>query len=67
MNEELYSEIQKRLVQICDAFSALEFAYRNANGDKDLSDVLAIIGIATNSGMNAFESLSNAIDKAAAK
>ena len=67
MNEELYREVQKRMVQICDAFSALEFAYRNANADKDFSDVLAIIGVATHSGMAAFENLSTALDKVPTK
>lgn len=67
MNEKLYRDMQRSMVQICDAFSALEFAYRNANADKDFSDVLAIIGAATHSGMSAFENLSSAIDKVAVK
>ncbi|ARF51120.1 hypothetical protein DSJ_18565 [Pantoea stewartii subsp. stewartii DC283] len=51
------------MVQICDAFSALEFAYRNYDGSKDASDIVAVIGVATHSGMTAFENLQNALDK----
>lgn len=63
MNEQLTKEIQHRMVQICDAFSALEFAYKNFGGNKDASDIVAIIGVATNFGMAAFEKLSSALDK----
>lgn len=67
MNEELSQEIQRRMVQICDAFSALEFAYKNFDGSKDASDIVAIIGVATHSGMTAFFNLSTAIDKVSSK
>lgn len=67
MNQQLSNDIQRSMIKICDAFSALEYAYRSTNDPKDFSDVMAIIGVATNSGMNAFETLSNAIDKVTAK
>lgn len=67
MNEELIKDIELSMIKICDAFSALEFAYKNTNDPKDFSDVLAIIGVATHSGMSAYEILSNAIDKVTAK
>ncbi|MCW1973492.1 UNVERIFIED_ORG: translation initiation factor IF-2 [Pantoea agglomerans] len=63
MNEEQMKEVKKRMHQICDAFSALEFAYRNYDGSKDASDIVAIIGVSTTAGMSAFESLSSALDK----
>lgn len=67
MNEELYREMQRRMVQICDAFSALEFAYRNVDSSTSSTDLASIIGVATQAGMAAFENLSAAIDKASAK
>lgn len=67
MNEQLNKDIQRSMVKICDAFSALEYAYRSTNDPKDFSDVMAIISVATHSGMSAFETLSNAIDKVTAK
>lgn len=67
MNGELKKDIQRSMIKICDAFSALEFAYRNTNDSKDFADVIAIIGVATSSGMNAYETLSEALDKVSAK
>lgn len=67
MTEELNKDIQRSMIKICDAFSALEYAYRSTNDPKDFSDVMAIISVATNSGMSAFETLSSAIDKVTAK
>lgn len=67
MNEELNKDIQRSMVKICDAFSALEYAYRSTNNAKDFSDVMAIINVATHSGMAAYETLSNAINKVTAK
>ncbi len=63
MNEELYREIQKRMTQICDVFSTLEFAYRSYSSDTSATDLASIIGVATNSGMTALENLSEALDK----
>lgn len=67
MDKQLNNDIQRSMVKICDAFSALEYAYRSTNDSKDFSDVMAIISVATHSGMSAFETLSNAIDKVTAK
>lgn len=62
MKDESARKIKLRLGQICDAFSALEFAYRNYSNEKDASDIVSIIGVATNSGMYAFEVLENEIN-----
>lgn len=62
MKDESATKIKLRLGQICDAFSALEFAYRNYSSGKDASDIVSIIGVATNSGMYAFEVLENQIN-----
>ncbi|WP_033748583.1 hypothetical protein [Pantoea sp. NGS-ED-1003] len=67
MNEELSQDIQRSMIKICDALSALEYAYRSTNDAKDFADVMAIINVATHSGMTAYETLSNAIDKVTAK
>ncbi|WP_089528513.1 hypothetical protein [Pantoea ananatis] len=50
-------KIKRRLGQICEAFSALEFAYRNYSDQKDAADIVSIIGVSTSSGMTAFEEL----------
>ena len=62
MKDESARKIKLRLGQICDAFSALEFAHRNYNSNKDASDIISIVSVATNSGMYAFEILENEIN-----
>jgi len=67
MNEQLSNEIQRRMVQICDAFSTLEFAYRNFDSNTSGTELASVIGSATHSGMTAFENLSEALDKVSSK
>jgi len=62
MKDESAKKIKRRLGQICEAFSALEFAYRNYSDQKDAADIVSIISVSTSSGMAAFEELENEIN-----
>jgi hypothetical protein len=63
MKNELSRDIKRNMNHICEVFSTLEFAYRNFDNTDSVTDIISIIGTAVHSGMNAFNELSDAIDK----
>lgn len=67
MNEEIKNDVKRSVSQICDAFSALDFACSKFNNTTSTTDIVSIINTVIFSGMMALNNLTDALEEVESK